>query len=223
MNQFSDNPSSIHLSDRRRWLEVAGVVLTGLGKFIFMDWLNWRLFYIVLACLSWAVYVFLRYRENPEILAYWGFRKDNFGKVFRFILPFGVVSVLIFWLLGMWFGTNILSWHIIPILILYPIWGTIQHFLMIGLVADNLEGLTSVSLSRFGLVSLTSILFAIVHYPHWWLILACSLLAVFYTLVYLWEKNLYVLGIFHGWLGALFFYLVLARDSFMEVMGPLLS
>jgi hypothetical protein len=36
-------------------------------------------------------------------------------------------------------------------------------------------------------------------------------------------RNVFVLGIFHGWLGALFFYTVAGRDPFLEVFGKLLD
>ena len=42
-------------------------------------------------------------------------------------------------------------------------------------------------------------------------------LALLYSAVYLRERNLYALGLFHGWLGALFYYTVVGRDPFMEV------
>ncbi len=35
-------------------------------------------------------------------------------------------------------------------------------------------------------------------------------------------RNVYVLGILHGWLGALFYYTVVDRDPFIEVFGKLM-
>ena len=43
------------------------------------------------------------------------------------------------------------------------------------------------------------------------------ILALLYTTVYLRERNLFALGLFHGWLGALFYYTVVGRDPYMEV------
>ena len=45
------------------------------------------------------------------------------------------------------------------------------------------------------------------------------LLALFYGMVYLKTRNVWVMGILHGWLGALFFYTVVGRDPFAEVFG----
>ena len=47
------------------------------------------------------------------------------------------------------------------------------------------------------------------------------ILALLYTIVYLRERNLFALGLFHGWLGALFYYTVVGRDPFMEVFGQI--
>ena len=41
--------------------------------------------------------------------------------------------------------------------------------------------------------------------------------AVFYGFVYLRMKDIYVLALFHGWLGGLFYYTVVGRDPFVEM------
>lgn len=49
--------------------------------------------------------------------------------------------------------------------------------------------------------------------------LGTFLLALFYGYVYLRVRNVFMLGLFHGWLGGLFFYTVVGRDPFLEVFG----
>jgi membrane protease YdiL (CAAX protease family) len=68
---------------------------------------------------------------------------------------------------------------------------------------------------------ITAILFSLLHYPNLWLMVGTFVLALLYTIVYLRERNLYALGMFHGWLGALFYYTVVERDPFMEVFGQI--
>ncbi len=121
------------ISDKTRWFEISAVILTGLGKFVFMDYLDWRLFYISAACLFWLFYIIKRYKEQAGILAYWGFTKKYSKETFLIILPFGLIAMILFFIIGHYRSTNILSWHIIPLLILYPIWGTIQQFIIIAL------------------------------------------------------------------------------------------
>ncbi|MEL6867607.1 MAG: CPBP family intramembrane glutamic endopeptidase [Bacteroidota bacterium] len=210
-------------SDHIRLLEVFAVALTGIGKFLFMDILNWRLPFILSACLFWMAYIFYRYQKEPAILGYWGLTREGFGKTFWELLPVALISILSFVLIGEQLGTNILSWHILPILLVYPLWGIIQQFLIIGLIARNLQDMDRRKFSIWSIVLITAIIFAIVHYPFILLIIGTFLLAVVYTLLYLKGRNLLVLGIYHGWIGAFFFYTILYRDPWLEVFAMLSS
>lgn len=211
------------ITDRRRKLEIAAVVLTGTGKFVFMDLLNWRLPFIAVAILGWAAYVVFRSRQHPGILAYWGFRTDTFQKVLKMILPFGLIAVVACVTVGYFLGTLHLTWHIFPILLLYPVWGVIQQFLVIGLVAGNLQDLTSIRWSNSVIIVITALLFGLIHYPYGWLMLGTFVLALLYGFIYLKARNVYVMGLFHGWLGAIFFYTVVGRDPFAEIMKGLIN
>lgn len=206
-------------SNRRRVMEIAAVFFTASGKFIFMDWLQWKLPFILIAITGWTVYVFVRRKQAPGILHYWGFQIDNFGKVLKMVLPFGIISIFAFFLIGLYLDRVNITWNIIPILLLYPIWGTIQQFLVIGIVAGNLKDLKRRDFSDTLIIFVTALLFGVLHYPFYWLILGTFVLALFYGYVYLRARNVYVMGIFHGWLGGLFFYTVLGRDPFEEVFG----
>jgi membrane protease YdiL (CAAX protease family) len=211
------------ISDRQRKFEITGVVLTGLGKFAFMDMLEWKFLFISIAILIWTAYVVYQSKRVGGILNYWGFRIDNFGKVSLRILPFGTVFILIFFIVGYYQETLNITWHIVPILILYPIWGVIQQFLVIGLVAGNLQDLQGNKLHKFVIILLTAILFGLLHYPHNWLMLGTFILALLYGFIYLKERNIFVMGLFHGGLGALFFYSVVGRDPFEEVFVKLFN
>ena len=154
------------------------------------------------------------------MLHYWGFRKDNFKKVLRILFPFALIAIVTCVVIGYVRGTLNLTWHIFPILILYPIWGTIQQFLCVGLVAGNLQHLNR-PLKKYWIVLITAVLFSVLHFPNLWLMIGTFVLALLYSAVYLRERNLYALGLFHGWLGALFYYTVVGRDPFMEVFGQI--
>ena len=132
--EFSEEKLMLPISDRRRLLEIVAVVLTAIGKFVFMGALNWRLPYVTFAIICWASYIIYRAKQDRHILKYYGFRADNFKEVIKLILPFGTISILTFFIIGYIQGSINLTWHIIPILISYPIWGTIQQFLTIGLI-----------------------------------------------------------------------------------------
>ena len=215
--------SSAPVSNKRRVLEITAVILTAIGKFIFMDWLDWRFPFVAIAISSWVIYIIYRNKQHPGILKYWGFRTDNFKKVVKMILPFGLFAVIAFTGIGLYQGTINITWHIIPILILYPVWGIIQQFLLIALTLGNMQDLKSHRLNKLVIILVAAVLFALVHYPYSWLIIGTFILALLYGFIYLKERNLYVLGIFHGWLGGLFYYTVVDRDPFLEMFGKFLN
>ena len=184
-----------------------------------MDYLNWRFPFVAVAIISWVSYIIYRKSKQPGITKYWGFRTDNFKTVLKKVLPIGLLAVITFFGVGFYKGTLNISWHIIPILILYPIWGTIQQFLLIALTAGNLQDMKDQNLKKGIIILFAALLFGAIHHPYLWLMLATFILALFYGWIYLGERNIYVLGLFHGWLGGIFYYTVLERDPFLEMFG----
>lgn len=220
---FSNLELTRPISDKIRILEICAVVLTGIGKFVFMDYLNLRLPFVLVSILAWTFYVFYRYRKDKNVLKDWGFRWDNFKKVLKLILPFAIISIVLLFIVGYKQDTINITWHIIPLLITYPIWGSVQQFLTIGLLAGNLNEFKSVKLNKALIIFMIAVFFSIVHYPSVWLMIGTFILALFYGYVYLKAKNIYVLGLFHGWLGALFYYTVVNQDPFADVFLKVLN
>lgn len=217
LTDFSNLKLTRPISDKIRLLEIIGVVVTGLGKFVFMDYLNWRLPFVVFVILAWSLYVVYRYKKDKYVFKDWGFRLDNFKTVLKLILPFAIISIVSFFVIGYVQDTINLTWHIIPLLITYPIWGSIQQFLTIGLLAGNLKDFKKVKFNKAFIILFTAIFFSVVHYPSIWLMIGTFILAIFYGYIYLKAKNIYVLGLFHGLLGALFYYTVINQDPFADV------
>jgi len=203
-------------SNYTRIIEIIAVIITGFGKFLFVDYLHLKFWYIITACILWIGYIVHRIRKNKSILAYWGFRQEGFKESLRVVVPISVLAVTGFIIYGLSNDTLILNWHIIPVLILYPLWGTIQQFLIIGLIARNMSDMEGARISNRVIIIVASITFAVVHYPSWLLIGGTFGLAIFYTILYLKYRNLWVLGLFHGWLGGLFYFFVLERDPWVE-------
>lgn len=211
------------MGNTKAWLEIIAVVLTAAGKFLFMDFLNVRLPFIAGAMVFWLVYIVWHVINDRERTRHWGFRLDNLTAAVKMLIPFAIFSCVSFFVVGYFQHSINFTWHIFPVLIMYPLWGTIQQFLLISLVAGNLrdidsKGRTSVS----GIVLIAALLFGLIHYPWYWLMAGTFVLALLYGFVFLRERNVFALGIFHGWLGALFFYTVVNRDPFVEVFGKYL-
>ncbi len=208
-------------ASNHRTFEIIAVIITAIGKFIFYDLLDLRLLFIVLIFIFWGSYIYRRIQLAPDILRQWGFRTDNFKIVLMKVLPFGIIAIISCLIIG--YARNTLNphWHFIPILLIYPIFGTLQQFLLMSLVAGNMQSQGKVS--DITTIIITSILFGLLHYPYGWLIFGTFVLSLFYTYIYLKQRNLYVLGIFHGWLGAIFYFTVVDQDPFIEVFGFLLD
>ncbi len=211
------------ISDKRRLCEIIAVVLTAAGKFVFMDYLDWRLGFVVTAIVLWLGYIIYNNKTTPAITKHWGFRTDNFRTVLMKVLPFGLVAIIAFAAIGLYQGTINPTWHIVPILLLYPLWGIIQQYLLIALTVGNIQDIEGTRIYPAFNILLAAILFSAVHYPNYWLMMATFILAVFYGWIYMKERNLYVLGIFHGWLGGIFYYTVLDGDPYAQTIGKLFA
>jgi len=205
------------VTDKRRWLEIAAVLATGFMKYIFMDWLNLRTFYIGVACIFWSVYIFKRYRNNKQILQHWGFRKNHFKQTFHFLIPFALIMVAVIVWYGISYNAIFLNWHIIPVFIFYPAWGIIQQFLLLALIAGNLRSLPTLKLSKVQIILLTSTVFALVHYPSLPLMVFTFFMELVFAVAYFKWRNLWSLGFYHGWVVSLLLFFVLGRDLWNEL------
>lgn len=201
-----------------RKFEIAGAIITGMLKFLMVDVLSLKFVYVVGACLFWIGYVIYRLRLDADVFRKWGFSKEGMSDSFK---TTGIFSLVVFWgMMVFAICTDNLVWtvHMIPILILYPIWGIIQQFLMMSLIGGNLHAANK---PDWMVVLVTASMFAIVHYPSFILIGGTFFLALFYTRIFMKQPNLWALGIFHGWLGCFFFYWILNRDPWMEFVAML--
>jgi uncharacterized protein len=204
-------------TDKIKSFEIVAVITTGLLKYILMDWLNIRSVYIGAACIFWTVYIYKRYKRNNEVLQQWGFRKQFFAQTFLFITPFSIILTAAI----IWYGISnhavFLNWHIIPIFIFYPAWGIIQQFLMLALVAGNLKSISYIRLNTIQIIILTSGIFGLVHYPHLPLIVFTFFMELVFLVAYFKWRNLWPLGLYHGWVASLLLFFVLGRDLWNEL------
>ncbi len=208
---------SIVKSDRHIWFEIRALLITGLLKFIFIDWLNMRAFYIGGACLFWLIYVVVRYKSDPAILKHWGFQKNNFRQSFIFLFPVAIASITIIVIYGLLKDTAILNFHIILIFLLYPAWGLLQQFIIVGLIAGNLVVIERIRLKDYQIVIIASLIFSLIHYPSFFLMIFTFFLEAIFTSVYLKWRNLWSLGLVHGWIGTFLLFFVLERDLWTEL------
>ena len=173
-------------------------------------------FFILGACLFWGAFVVVRARQDRDVFRKWGFRGDNLLRAS--LIPVGALVfgagalALLGWRLhgGLRFPA-----HALLMFLVYPVWGWVQQFLMLGVFATNLErgGLRQ---RRVLLVLLVAGIFGLIHVYNWKLVVATFLLELSIVPLYLRYRNLWPLGVLHGWLGGLFYLWVENRDLWAE-------
>lgn len=197
--------------------ELYAVVLTVLLKFILMDWLGMRAFYITGTCLFWSGYVVFRYRRDHNILKTWGFKKENFRNSLFSLLPFLGAILAITVVYAIFYRVPILNSHIIPILLLYPAWGIIQQFMLICIIAQNIRNTAFFSSRKYQVIITVSLLFSLVHYPYLVLMAFTLVMEIVFLLIFFRWENLWAIGLMHGWIATLLLYYILNRDLWMEL------
>jgi uncharacterized protein len=215
-------------------IETAALILTGAMKFIFMDWLNMRALYIAAMCLFWAGYVLYRYRIDNSVLRRWGFRKEHFGRSLLFLLPFLGAGIYIAFVLGKIDVSHVNIMHILPVLLLYPLWGLVQQFMMVVIVAGIIHSvrpfnasylltvlLTSLlrpfNASYLLTVLLTSLLFGCIHAPNFSLMIFTFVMEITFLTIYFKWRNLWAIGLAHGWIATFLLYYIHGRDLWAEL------
>ena len=200
-----------------RWLEVAAVAATGLLHLVFQS-LDLKGLFIGLASASWIVYIVSGVRQDSSLWVKWGFQAKNLFSAFVWPTVIFVLGVSLMAGYGLAHGRVLWQGHILVLLLLYPLWGILQQFLVQALGVANLMTLFP---TQGWLVALPLgiILFSVIHYPDELLMVATGLMAGLFIPCYLRDRNLWPLGLYHGWLGTFFYLWVLGRDPWVDVFG----
>lgn len=206
------------IDNKTRWFEITAVIITGLFKFIFVNVLELQLLFIIVSIVFWASYIAYRYTKNSSLLDYWGFTKNNFLKSFKNTGIFALICIVIFITYGIYNQFQVDKLHLLYVLILYPIWGTIQQFMVMSLVLGNLKDMVSAKIPLVILILISSLLFSAVHIPSLTLMLITFILALYYSQLFLKFRNLLPLGLFHGMIGGFYYYYVLNQDPWLDVI-----
>jgi len=146
-------------------IELTAVIVTGILKFILVDWLMWRVFYIAGICILWLVYILFSFSNDKNILKYWGFKKEYLKSTLVWLMPLVILCMIFSILYGHLKGYIYNTWHILPFLLLYPIWGIFQQYMMLGIISNNLMRFLETKVNRFLIVVIVSVLFSLIHYP----------------------------------------------------------
>lgn len=197
--------------------EILAISIFAVLKFILIDWLDWRAFYLIGAFLFWLSYIFFQAKTNNKLLRQWGFHRDFFKQAFLYLVPFILVTAIA----SMLYSTStirlIFSMHFLSALLLYPFWGMLQQFLMLGIISRALESIIKSKNNKLLITFLVSILFSLIHYPSLFLMAFAFFMEAIFILTYFKWRNLWAIGIAHGWIGTFLLFYVLDRDIWLEL------
>jgi len=165
--------------------------------------------------LGYVIWRFLRTKHASQI---WGMRLDNLGSTLRAHLSFAAVASIGFVAYGLIFDCLRLPLSFWLTVGIYPVWGIAQQFALQNMLARNLP---SVVRHPAAVAFVAALLFSAAHYPQLQLVALTFIAGFFFTLVYLRHPNLWAVGIAHGILGSLAFYIVVGEDPGAVILEKL--
>lgn len=171
------------------------------------------------ACLFWLAFILIRVCRDRSILREWGFRIDNLREASKIPLLLFIVGVMLLGVVAHFRDTLTFPLHTSLLFLIYPIWGVIQQFLVLGIVVNNLEKIKFFEQNKIWLVLIGATLFGSVHVYDLRLVPATFVLELFIVPLYLKHRNLWPMGALHGWLGGLLYLWILNRDLWVEYLN----
>ncbi len=175
--------------------------------------------FIAASLVAAAVYVVVRLRsEGRDFLADAGLIPGrNLGPMLWVLVPIVVVAVPLGAGWALWHERELWTASMAWSLLLYPIWGLVQQWVVQRLVVDNVRQLSGAKLPW--LVLLGAVGFGVVHLAHPPLLVGTALLGGLYVVLFQKHRNLWPLGLVHGWLGSRFYPWVLGIDPLGEAIA----
>ncbi len=207
------------MGPRRRRYEIATVVGTAILHPVFVDVLHLRGVFIALALFGWGTYLIARVRANRNVLEEWGLQRQGLQPTFVAASAFSLAAFTLTGIIAHRQHTLVFRPQMLWLLALYPVWGLAQQLMVQGILVRAMSGLVTRISRRLLVVLLAALLFAAVHLPDMKLAAGTFVVGAAFTVIYLRWRNLWPLGIYHGWLGVFFYYWVLARDPWCEMFG----
>ncbi|MFC1497254.1 CPBP family intramembrane glutamic endopeptidase [Verrucomicrobiota bacterium] len=173
-------------------------------------------FYNIGAAVVWGCYLLWRLVRTRGVAGAWGFRKDDFACSMRAGAVFAVVALIPLLIYGKVHDRLPFPLTFWLIIVVYPVYGIAQQFVLQALITRNLRGLIKKLPFR---VLAASILFCAAHFPNYWLVALTFIAGLGFTWIYEKHRNIWAVGIVHGILGAVAYYLVIGQDPGAELLN----
>jgi uncharacterized protein len=177
-------------------------------------------FYTLATALAWGFYLLWRSIVSPGALEAWGVRKKGFLPSLGTGALFAIVAAVPLSIYGAGHHRFPLPPTFWLVFALYVPWGLAQQFCIQALVTRNLRDLIPRLPVR---VLAVASLFSAIHFPAFWLMVPTFIMGLAFTWIYERYRNIWALGIIHGFLGALALYLVLGEGHGWEQLATFLN
>ena len=177
-------------------------------------------FYTLAAALSWGFYLLWRSIVTPGALDAWGVRRKGFLRSLGSGALFVIVAALPLCAYGAMHNRLPLPPTFWLVAALYIPWGIAQQFCLQALVTRNLRQLVKKLPLR---ILAAAALFSAIHFPNFWLMPLTFIVGLVLTWIYERYRNIWAIGIVHGFLGAMVFYLVLGEGHGWEQLAAFLK
>jgi len=169
--------------------------------------------------IPWAVYLAWRVIVSPGALRGWGLGGRGFLPALRICAVLGVLCAVPLLVYGRALSRLPIPGTFWMVAGLYPLWGLAQQFALQALITRNLR--TLVPRLPFRVLAASAV-FSASHFPNFRLMALTLVVGCVFVWVFERHRNLWPLGILHGLLGALAYYLVLGQDpgaAILDLVG----
>jgi uncharacterized protein len=175
------------------------------------------------ACIAgWGLFLAGRVRRDPALIERWGLRPTaSLRPLVSRLAPLLLLLVGGGALVALARGRPLVPEYLWLSLLLYPLWGLIQQWLVQALLVDNVRALTGAGLPA--LLLLGGIGFGAIHLEHPLLVVATALMGAVYVALFQRWRNLWPLAACHGWLGSLFYPWILDLNPTADLVRLLLA
>lgn len=204
-------------SPRARYPELAAVLVLGAAHVVIEVTLDLRFSRVFNAAALTICLVYLGWRlsTSQDVLHVWGIRADNFWSALRAQLLFVGPATAVLLVVGLLRGNAPVPPTFWLVCGLYPLFGVAQQFVLQNLIVFNLRDL----LRHDGLCAfVAALLFSLSHLPRTSLSAFAFVGSFFFTLIHQRRPNIWAVGIMHGLLAALVFYMILGEDPGAKVL-----
>lgn len=205
--------------DQRQRLEIGALLLTAAAHLACFTNAQLRPIYLVGAVGGWAAYGLWTATRHPDVVRDWGFTRANLLACARPTAALVGFAAVVMALIGAAQGQLDPVWTLPVTLLLYPLWGLVQQWLVQGVLVRAMACLPGRASHPVAITLVAATAFGLVHWPYPALMVATVGLGLVATPLYLRHRNLWPLGVAHGWLGALLYHWVLGRNPLLEMLA----